>query len=231
MNTFTCVILACNEIEMLKKNINNCKKYSSITEIIVIDDYSHDGTKKILENMGIRVIQNHYCDPVSQREVALEYVNNDWIIFLDADEFVSDRLMNNLTSMPISVNTQYFFIRSNVVFNKILRHGVWYPDYQERLMYRKDRKIILKKTVKGALYHYSHNTLFEWWTKYVRATTAIAKSGKKKYVRKVTIKEVLHMLITKRGYRDGLVGVITILYLYVFEWTIYFKRLRCMRRL
>jgi len=56
-------------------------------EIIIVDSFSTDDTVQLaLSQPKVKVYQHHFEDFTKQRNLALSYANNDWIIFLDADE-------------------------------------------------------------------------------------------------------------------------------------------------
>lgn len=58
-----------------------------VDEIILVDTGSTDSTKEIAFRYGAKVIETVWEDDFSKvKNLALEYVNTDWIIFLDADE-------------------------------------------------------------------------------------------------------------------------------------------------
>lgn len=227
MNHFSCVILSCNEITILKNNINKCKKYDCIDEILVVDDYSTDGTEQFLADIQIPMIKNKYVSSYEQRCCAFNYVKNDWIIFLDADELLSDNLVLRLKELKLDITTKYLFSRHNIVFNRTLYYGGWFPDYQQRLINRNVSSYSNSVSLTEPLLHYSHNTMGEWLQKYVRATTVYAKKNiSENYIRKCLLVDMVSMLVKKRGYKDGWIGIITIIYLYFFEWTIYIKRIK-----
>lgn len=230
MNHFSCVILTSNELEIVQRNIINCKKYNCIDEVLVVDDYSTDGTERYLNRNNIQVIKNKYVSPNEQRCCAYNYVKNDWIIFLDADEFLSDTLMQRLCELELDKTTKYLFSRHNIVFKKTLYHGGWFPDYQQRLVNKNVVSYSASKSLDEPLFHYSHNTVREWRRKYTRATAVLAqKDILERYKRKCSLSDVYSMLVKEKGYKDGWIGIITIIYLYFFEWTVYIKRIQYRR--
>lgn len=90
------VILTKNEesnIERAVKSVLFCD------EIIIIDDYSEDKTLEIVKriNPKIRIYKRHLeADFASQRNFALEKAIGDWILFIDADEIVTDELRQEI---------------------------------------------------------------------------------------------------------------------------------------
>jgi glycosyltransferase involved in cell wall biosynthesis len=85
------IVLTKNE----EKNIKKCLKslHQLVDEIIVIDDFSHDKTVKIAQDLGAKVYQRKLNNDFScQRNFGLQKAKGKWVFFLDADERVSSRL-------------------------------------------------------------------------------------------------------------------------------------------
>src|SRR5690606_7173178 len=54
--------------------------------VVVFDSYSDDQTVTVAEAAGAAVIQRPWEGYASQRNAALEVVDADWVLFIDADE-------------------------------------------------------------------------------------------------------------------------------------------------
>ena len=95
------VILTKNE----EKNIDRClRSLDFVDEIVVVDDYSTDGTlsqiskiKKQNEKLKIKIFQrNLNSDFAAQRNFGMEETSGEWILFLDADEEISEELKEEI---------------------------------------------------------------------------------------------------------------------------------------
>ncbi len=88
------IVLAKNEA----KNIAKC--LSSLTfcdEIVVIDDFSVDGTPKIAKKYTYRIFRRHLNNDFSaQRNFGLQKAKGEWVLYVDADEYVSPRLAKEI---------------------------------------------------------------------------------------------------------------------------------------
>jgi len=63
-----------------------------VYEQIVVDTGSTDRTVEIAEEMGAKVFPFEWCDDFSAaKNYAIEQASGDWIAFLDADEYFSER--------------------------------------------------------------------------------------------------------------------------------------------
>ena len=95
----TAIILTKNE----GKNIEKClKSVDFCDEIIIIDDYSSDRTLGIVQQVNKvhkvykRELNNNFSE---QRNFGMEKCKNDWILFIDADEEVSNELQKEIISL------------------------------------------------------------------------------------------------------------------------------------
>lgn len=125
------VVLTKNEAN----NIGKClKTLSFCDEIIVVDDYSNDGTlKKISEikfsnkNLKIKVFQRRLGgDFSSQRNFGLEKATGEWVLFLDADEQVSGELEEEIKKAIKLCNPKikaFYIKRRDFWWGRELRFG------------------------------------------------------------------------------------------------------------
>jgi glycosyltransferase involved in cell wall biosynthesis len=116
------VVLTKNE----DKNIEDClKSLSWCDELIVLDDNSTDKTQELAQKMGakvfVRELDNDFSD---QRNFGLEKAKGDWVLFLDADERVSEVLRGEIQSIILDTKNNGFFIKRHDVWKgKTLTHG------------------------------------------------------------------------------------------------------------
>jgi len=88
-----CVITK-NEAECISRCLQSVRDIAD--EMIVVDTGSTDDTVNIAEELGAKVFHYQWCnDFAAARNYALEQVKGDWIIFLDADEYIAaDKIKN-----------------------------------------------------------------------------------------------------------------------------------------
>ncbi|MCS7093437.1 MAG: glycosyltransferase family 2 protein [Patescibacteria group bacterium] len=97
----TAAILTKNEA----KNIDRClKSVIFCDEIIIVDDFSQDETlKRIPRLKKVKVYQRRVENDFSaQRNFALERAKFDWVLFVDADEEVSQDLQQEIKRFFLS---------------------------------------------------------------------------------------------------------------------------------
>lgn len=109
-------------------------------EILLVDSYSTDRTVAIAENYPIKVLQRQYFGSAAQKNWAIDRVAHDWVLIIDADERVPEKLAGEILEVLASepaVNG-YYIRRENVFIDKVIRHSGWSTDRVVRL-FRKDK--------------------------------------------------------------------------------------------
>jgi len=109
-----------------EKIIEQClKKLIWADEIIVVDSKSSDNTVAICEKYGALVFLKDFENYGKQKQFALNKTKNNWVLSLDADEVLSDELINEIRSLDLNKNNfqGYFIPRTHVFLNKIFRYG------------------------------------------------------------------------------------------------------------
>jgi glycosyltransferase involved in cell wall biosynthesis len=120
-----------------EKNIAECIKSVAkvCNEIIVVDSGSLDNTVKISESLGAIVVHQPYLGDGIQKNVALNYVTNKWVLNIDADERLTDEMVVVIKSLNFNKNEydSFAFRRQNMIGSRWIKVCGWYPDYCTRL--------------------------------------------------------------------------------------------------
>lgn len=153
----TAIILTYNE----ELNLENCLKniIDWADEILIVDSYSTDGTARIAKRYGAKIIQHPFENQAQQFNWALDNlkIENDWILRLDADEYLTEELKNEVAEVLFNIRTSDvpninvnvrtsdvqeingYYIKRRVYFmNHWIRYGGYYPTWIMRL-FRKDK--------------------------------------------------------------------------------------------
>lgn len=109
-------------------------------EVVVTDSFSKDDTVKLAQEAGAKVYQHEYIGDGLQKNLALPYAKNRWVISIDADERLSDELVETLQSLDLDKTPYYGFAirRRNYIGERWVKACRWYPDYLVRI-FRKDK--------------------------------------------------------------------------------------------
>ncbi len=132
----TLIILTQDE----EKNLPYCLENAAphVSEIVVVDSGSADKTVEIAKQFGAEVLVRPFVNQAESFNWALEHakVSQPWILRLDADEWVTpelwEELEEKLERTPEDVNG-YVMKRRMVFMGKWIRHGGYYPTRLLRL--------------------------------------------------------------------------------------------------
>ena len=143
-------------------------------EVIVVDSFSQDKTYEISRQFTPRVYQHVWEGYIAQKNFIRTLVTCPWILFVDADEVVSDELRAEIErefEQGPGETVGYRFPRMVFYLGKWIRHGEWYPDIKLRL-FRKDRghsagqephdRVVVDgpvKNLRAPLYHFTYDNL------------------------------------------------------------------------
>jgi glycosyltransferase involved in cell wall biosynthesis len=98
-------------------------------QVVVVDSGSTDETLSFAREAGAEVIEQPWLGFSGQREFALRLpeVRNDWVYFVDADEFVSPQLATEVAARLRVTECAAFTHRLRLVFlGTWIRHCGWY---------------------------------------------------------------------------------------------------------
>ena len=163
------VVITKNE----ETNIERClASVAWADEIVVVDSGSTDRTAEIARRFTQRVYDEPWRGFGAQKNLALSYATSDWVLSLDADEWVSESLREELKAAAGSASFEAWRLpRRSSFCGKFLKHSGWWPDYVTRFIRRgkarfsDDRvheRIIVDGrtgTLKAPLLHESYRTL------------------------------------------------------------------------
>ncbi|MEC4819935.1 MAG: tetratricopeptide repeat protein, partial [Scytonema sp. PMC 1069.18] len=94
MKLSLCTIVK-NEEATLPKCLSSVKKI--VDEMVVLDTGSTDSTPHLAEKFGAKVHHFEWCNDFSvARNEALKYVTGDWVLVLDADETLTQKIIPQL---------------------------------------------------------------------------------------------------------------------------------------
>ncbi|MCR9264676.1 MAG: glycosyltransferase family 2 protein [Flavobacteriaceae bacterium] len=145
------LIITYNEMGYIEKCIDSV---SFADEIIVVDSYSTDGTYEyLLAHPKVRVIQNPFENFTAQKSFTLKQAKNDWVLFLDADEVVTQKLQKEITATindPEACEA-YWFYRKFMFQNTPLNFSGWQTDKNHRLFRKSKVRFTDKKLVHETL--------------------------------------------------------------------------------
>jgi glycosyltransferase involved in cell wall biosynthesis len=222
MNTISVIIITKNESQNIRECLESVKWAD---EIIVVDSGSNDNTVPIAKEFTEKVFFNEWKGFADQKSFAMLQAKNDWVLSIDADERVTEKLRDEILNSELNDFDGYRIKRENYFLGKQIRGCGWGNDYQLRL-FRKSKTKLTNRLVhegfevdgkigqlKNSMLHFSYRNFSDAFIKINHYSTleAIEKQNRKK-VNALTI--VLTPIIAflqhfffRKGFIDGIYGL------------------------
>lgn len=225
VNSLAILILTKNEEINIVDVVQNAKKCTD--EVIVIDSGSTDRTVELAKAQGAKVAFRAWDDDfAAQRNFALEQTEADWVLYLDADERLNDKLIAAIHQILENgdMGAQYAITRKSVAFDVTFNHGVLDPDHVRRMFPRTTVRWVHKvhehpecelpeKKLSGYIEHHTYRDWKEWEEKLCLYTTIWAEDSYKRGKRTSMGGIFLHsiggffkMFVLRKGFLDGAIG-------------------------
>jgi len=223
MKTFGALIITKNSVETLEKCLISLKDL--VSEILIVDSDSTDGTLSILKKYDTKVFQFSTDDLGKKRAFGLKKMQSDWVLMLDADEIISLALKLEIKELMKKKRLMDGYLISYQ--NHFLKRKIYYggEKYEMLRLFRKDKALIKSALVhekvklktkrlgklRGKIYHYSYRNFRQIYSKFTdyakREVQKKIDKGEKSSLRKIFLYP-LHMFwarfIENKGYKDGL---------------------------
>ncbi len=221
------VLITKNAETQLEKCLQSC---AFADEIVVVDSGSTDRTLAIASAYKAKVIHQDWLGFGPQKQFAVAQASHDWVLCLDADEWLSDKLRNEIMQLLENPGAYAWrFARSNKFMGRFLKFGEGYPDYSLRLFHRQHARWSDDAvheyvqtngkvgTLAGDLMHESGEDIALYLSKQNRYTSlqaeALYQRGKQCGLAKLVFSPLTRFIkfyLVRQGFRDGLPGLVHI---------------------
>ena len=115
-NKISGLLITYNEVNHINDVIKNI---DFVDEIIVVDSFSNDGTFEKLQTFKhVKVIQREFKNFADQRNFAIKQANKNWILFIDADERIPEKLKNEILEETKKLNNAAGFMVKRLYYFK-----------------------------------------------------------------------------------------------------------------
>ena len=190
MEKISVIIITLNEERNIAATINAAWKVAD--EIIVADSGSTDQTETICREKRVRFMVQPWLGYGAQRNAAVALAAYEYILVLDADEILSDTMIEELLALKArGFSAKVFsFERINYYFGRFMKHGMEGPETKARLYHRDyaswdnklvhedlafDRKLTVVK-LNGQILHYTYRSIEEYNLKSDKYSTLSARA-------------------------------------------------------
>lgn len=174
----TAVILTYNEELHIARCVKSLHKITK--QIIVVDSFSTDNTESICRGLNVKFYQRKWLNYSDQLNWALNNltIDSDWVLRIDADEYLSKELIENLKKLEYNLTPNLTSISVNRLMHfkgTPLKMGDMYPIQHVRIWKYgyghcenrwMDERIIVRegetKWIKGDIIDDNLNSI-SWW--------------------------------------------------------------------
>jgi glycosyltransferase involved in cell wall biosynthesis len=185
------VIITYNEERNIRRTLS---QLYWCDEIIIVDSHSSDKTVNICKEFGCNVFYRKFDGYGPQKRFAVSKANNDWVLCIDADEVLTDKLIDELTDTlkPGSEYAAFSFPMNLVFLNKEFVYGKESRRYFLRLFNKQKggftddvihegiRVSGPVKKLRHTIRHYSYGSLSQYLEKFNRYSTYSAEAALRK---------------------------------------------------
>ncbi|MDD2822991.1 MAG: glycosyltransferase family 2 protein [Candidatus Daviesbacteria bacterium] len=242
-NDLSLIIHTKNEEANIKECIMSARSIAS--EIIVVDMQSVDKTAILAKELEAKVYlvpDHNYADPV--RNYAISKATKKWILILDADERISEKLSKQIEQIILADEYDVVaFPRKNIHFGQWIKHTAWWPDYQHRLFKKgfvkcpdvihkrykiKGRILELPPEEENSILHYQTKNSSDLVSKIDRYTSLekyFENEGKFSFddVLNYMDREFQWRFFEEKGYLDGMRGFVLSKFMEYYRFLVFVK--------
>ncbi|MDD5020559.1 MAG: glycosyltransferase family 2 protein [Endomicrobiaceae bacterium] len=220
------VMITKNEENNLRKSLLSV--VDLVDEMIVVDSGSTDGTVNIAKDFGAIVEIRNFDSFTNQKNYALSLANNEWVLHLDADEFMSNELKQEIKQTLENTDSDAFYlVRTNYFLGRQMKHAGLAKENRLRLAKKSlsrytgglihEELVVNGKTgyMKNSFKHHPYPTLDNFFSKFDQYTTLGAmkmhERNKKFHITDVVCRPILEFFkryVFRLGLLDGLEGFV-----------------------
>ena len=243
------VVITLNEEDSIARCIGSVP---FADEIIVVDCGSTDSTAEVAASCGAKVLFQEFQNFSAQKQWAIEQASCDWVISLDADEYLSEELSNEISSIvkKETVHSGFSLPFRIQYMGRLMRFGPWSGERHIRLFRNGQASFpdsgihegleVSGGTIgvlrKGHVIHESYSSLSDQMEKMLRYSTLWAEEefgkGRRSGPFRIIFRPAWRFFsayLLRGGFLEGIPGIVSsvVSAYYVFlKWTMLYEMRR-----
>lgn len=226
MPKISALLITFNEVNHINQVIENI---GFVDEITVVDSFSTDGTFEKLQKLKhVNTIQREFKNFADQRNFALQQANHNWVLFIDADERIPEKLKNEILkeiktpddTAGFMMKRLYYFKQKRIRFSGFQTDTTYRLFKKDKVKYIEDKIVHEMPEINGKskllnheMLHYCFNSSLHYKSKmehYAKLKALeLFKKGKKANSYNLYLRPIIKFLtnyIFRLGFLDGKEG-------------------------
>jgi glycosyltransferase involved in cell wall biosynthesis len=220
MQTITVIIPTYNEANYIQDCL---RSISFANQIIIIDSFSTDNTLELLKEFNCEIIQRKFDNFSNQKNEAIKFATSDWILFVDADERVTEKLkyeiketLNNPVHYAYKIKFPHFYMNrflyhtANRVVRLVKNENIYFEgEVHEKLIHQGTvgllKNFMIHYTYKGLFHYIKKKDSYAWFQ--AKMSKDRNKSPNYFFLVFKPFYRFFHTYIIRRGFLDGVPGL------------------------
>lgn len=219
------VLITRDAAATIERALTSLREFS---EVIVYDNGSTDHTVELCKHFpNTKVVVGEFFGFGRTKNHAADLAAGDWILSLDADEYVDEELLASLRTLALTdLGVAYAVQRRNLFMGKEVKGGGWGHDWLVRVFNRRrcrftdalvHEKVLVPQgcalvRLRGSLWHYAAMDLDTFLHKISRYSELNRQDGKRTHsVLNIVLRSqwsFFKSYIFQRGFLDGWRGIV-----------------------
>lgn len=235
------VVITKNEEDNIGKCLGSVHNWAD--EILIVDDESTDRTAAIAGQYTDKILRRRMDNEGAHRNWAYARAKNEWVLSLDADEYATEELKEEISRAIANGGFHAYSIPlRNYIGSYWVRHSGWYPAGKVRLFMKSRFKyeevgVHPRVFVEGKTGHLTKDIVHKGYPDFGhflgslnRQTTLEARkwiqTGRRMSLGRAvwrTLDRFPRFYIWKQGYKDGFIGFMIALFASLYQIMSYAK--------
>lgn len=217
-------MLCFNEADRLPRTLTNVNEFA---QWLVYDTGSTDASIQLARDAGAEVEEHPWEGFSLTRIKHFQQASQEWILWIDADETITDELVDELKKLFASPPEHAAYRLNRMIYfeGKWIKHGDWFPDWNVRLFHRncwsmEERAVHESLEIQGSVGSLhtplEHHSFRSWDDKNQRSAKYAALWADMKHQEGQTVSALspltrgvwkfIRGYVLKCGFLDGIIG-------------------------
>jgi len=201
------------------------------TDLACILPMCLDSAKKLTDDIVIVTNDDHkFINYSDQKNYATSKCKYDWVLSLDADEWLSNELVEEIKNIKVEGYAGFLIKRKNIIFGKIMQHTNWEPEADKHIwLYNKKTgkwvgDVHEEVVVNGKIGEVEHCKMHENYTSVEQFFSKMNDYTDREEKTQNPIYESLRRYFWHHGFLDGWHGLFLSYLMFIYHLVVWVKK-------